>query len=54
MRCKNLDNITIGEINIMPFSLGIDPDASGSVDVYFNHDDDDHWYSFVLNWRLWY
>ena len=36
------------------FSLGIDPDASGSVDVYFNHDDDDHWYSFVLNWRLWY
>ena len=38
----------------LAFSLDFDRDASRSVDVYFNHDDEDHWFSLILNWRLWY
>ena len=36
------------------YNLGIYKDASRTVDVYFNADDDGHWYSFILNRRLWY
>ena len=36
------------------YSVGFKPDQSGSLDAFFNHDDVDHWYSFILNWRLWY
>ena len=25
-----------------------------SADIFFNHDDIDHWYSRILNWRLWF
>ena len=36
------------------FNLGINTKSSRSVDVFLNHDDIGHWYSWILNWRLWY
>ena len=34
--------------------LLVDAFNNETVDVYFNADDDGHWYSFILNRRLWY